>query len=123
MVTKITLGLIALFLVFANIATGFYPDTSSLTSSILIRLPLFCVFYLWGMWFEYDRRRRHIGLPFDTGMLIYPLWPVAIPYYLLRTQGEKGIRSLLVVFAVVLFSVILGTFLSAILNNLLVEAN
>lgn len=123
MVTKITLGLISLFLVFAYIATGFYPDTSNLTSSILIRLPLFCVFYLWGMWFEYDRRRRHIELPFDTGMLIYPLWPVAIPYYLLRTQGKKGIRSLLVLFAVVLFSVILGTVLSAILNNLLVEAS
>lgn len=82
MVTKITLGLITLFLVLANIAIGFYPDVSSLASFILTRLPLFCVFYLWGMWFEYDRRRRHIELPFDTGMLIYPLWPFAIPYYI-----------------------------------------
>jgi len=42
-------------------------------------------------WAYYDADRRDFDKPFDFGFLIYVFWPIALPWYLIKTRGIEGL--------------------------------
>jgi hypothetical protein len=46
-------------------------------------------------WAYYDADREDFNKPFDFGLFIYIFWPVAFPWYLLKTRGTDGSLMLL----------------------------
>src|SRR5262249_25191735 len=42
-------------------------------------------------WVKSDRRKRNVSVPLDHEALVFFAWPVAMPYYLYRTRGGKGL--------------------------------
>jgi len=54
---------------------------------------------MWGLvfvilsilWAYYDADRSDFEKPFDFGFLIYVFWPVAFPWYLVKTRGVEGL--------------------------------
>ena len=61
---------------------------------------------LWGfefqtllaVWVRMDRRRRNVSLPFEFDAFVFFGWPVALPYYLYRTRGSRGLLVTVVVY-------------------------
>ena len=53
---------------------------------------------LWGIaflittvfWAYYDADRGDFNKPFDFGLFIYVFWPIAFPWYLVKTRGAEG---------------------------------
>jgi len=43
------------------------------------------------LWANSDIDSTDLEKPFDFGFLIYILWPIAFPWYLIKTRGFKGI--------------------------------
>ena len=41
-------------------------------------------------WLAADSRRTHVAAVFDAGWLFYLGWPIAIPWYAVRTRGRAG---------------------------------
>ena len=54
---------------------------------------------LWGItffvlticWVKEDAKIKNYQLPFDFGFLLYVLWPITFPWYLISTRGADGI--------------------------------
>ena len=48
-----------------------------------------------ALWIEADSRRfTNVYRPYEYGFLVYLMWPVYLPYYLVRTRGARGIAWL-----------------------------
>lgn len=41
-------------------------------------------------WVVADSRHRKVATPIDQGWFVFFAWPVALPYYLIRTRGPRG---------------------------------
>jgi hypothetical protein len=44
----------------------------------------------WSWWVFVDRRRRGISYPFEFDALVFFLWPVVVPYYLLQSRAGRS---------------------------------
>jgi len=54
------------------------------------------VFFITTMfWAYYDADREGFDKPFDFGLFIYVFWPVAFPWYLIKTRGADGALMLI----------------------------
>jgi hypothetical protein len=55
--------------------------------------------YLWYATFSYlvalaieaDRKSRQLAAPFEYGAFVFFAWPVAVPYYLFKVRGWRGL--------------------------------
>lgn len=53
---------------------------------------------VWGLvfalltiiWAVDDAKRQRLEVPFEFGFLMYMVWPLAFPYYLVSTRGVDG---------------------------------
>jgi hypothetical protein len=46
---------------------------------------------LLAIWVYLDRQRRHLSLPFEFGAFVFFAWPIAVPYYLIKSRGTRGL--------------------------------
>lgn len=53
---------------------------------------------LLAIWVRMDRRRRNVSLPFEFDAFVFFGWPLALPYYLYRTRGRRGLAVTLAVY-------------------------
>jgi hypothetical protein len=44
----------------------------------------------WSWWVFVDRRRRGISYPFEFDALVFFLWPLVVPYYLLQSRAVRS---------------------------------
>jgi len=54
-------------------------------------------------WVEVDRRQYAVSAPFEYAAFVFFLWPVAVPYHLIKTRGWNGV-ALGLAFLVLAFS-------------------
>jgi hypothetical protein len=47
------------------------------------------------LWLCQDARRRRIGAVTDLGFLLMVFWPIAIPWYVFKSRGLRGVLVLL----------------------------
>ena len=52
-------------------------------------------------WVHFDRQGRDLGLPFEFEAFVFFAWPIALPYYLVKSRGSRGLL-LFAVFLVLL---------------------
>ena len=50
-------------------------------------------------WVYLDRQTSHLSLPFEFDAFVFFLWPVALPYYLYKSRGGRGLLLMAFVFA------------------------
>jgi hypothetical protein len=43
------------------------------------------------LWVNCDADWNEFEKPFDFGFIVYVLWPVALPWYLVHTRGVEGL--------------------------------
>jgi hypothetical protein len=46
---------------------------------------------LLSLWIHADTRLQRIHQPLDFGFIFLGFWPLALPYYLIKTRGTRGI--------------------------------
>jgi hypothetical protein len=53
--------------------------------------------FLWivGWWLHRDSRLRNIPWIYDMGMFLYLLWPLIMPYHLIKTRGSQALFPIL----------------------------
>jgi len=61
--------------------------TQTLWAGVFVLLSIF--------WAYYDAEREDFDKPFDFGFLVYVFWPVAFPWYLIKTRGTEGVLVLI----------------------------
>src|SRR5436189_4156371 len=66
-----------------------------------------------GWWMRNDCRKLGLKWVFDMGMFLFILWPIILPYHLLKTRRGKGFLVILGFVGVWIFSVVVGAILSA----------
>jgi len=52
-------------------------------------------------WVYFDRQGRDLRLPFEFEAFVFFAWPIALPYYLVKSRGPRGLL-LFAVFIVLL---------------------
>jgi hypothetical protein len=58
-----------------------------------------------AMWIDADSRgNSKVYRPYDFGFLMYLVWPLYLPYYLIRTRGTWGVAWLIGFVALYLLS-------------------
>jgi hypothetical protein len=61
-----------------------------------------------AIWARADALARRTGQPFDFGFYVMFLWPVVLPYHMVRTRGIKGFIGFLGLGALYLAPFLLG---------------
>ncbi len=59
----------------------------------------FAFSYVMAWWVHHDRRIRGFSVPFEFDAFVFFGWPIAVPYYLWRTRGRRGVLLSLGVWA------------------------
>ncbi len=67
------------------------------------------------VWADRDRKNNDFSGVFDFGAYMYFAWPVALPYYLIRTRGLKGLVIYLGFWGLYLVPYIAGAFVYVLL--------
>ena len=105
------------FVAVTQIVSGVYlgrdlepPDSFSL---------LYALGFIWviGWWLRSDSRRRGVSWPLDMGLFIYIAWPIVLPYYLLKTRGQKGLLVILLFAGVYAGALVAGAVLGGLLTT------
>jgi|SRR5215475_9072797 len=50
-------------------------------------------------WVHLDKQNKRLNLPFEFDAFVFFGWPVALPYYLYRTRGKRGLLITTAVYA------------------------
>jgi len=89
----------AAFIYATAVITGFgggaYKARGMEVPGALVLLGYLAFTSLLGYWVQKDTGRSGVWHVFDLGFLMYLLWPVMVPYYLLKTRGAKGLLPVL----------------------------
>jgi hypothetical protein len=72
------------------------PGESAALESVFQQLLL-------AMWVYLDRQGRQIKLPFEFDAFVFFAWPVALPYYLVKSRGARGLLFILLCFFLLVF--------------------
>jgi hypothetical protein len=52
-----------------------------------------------ALWVSLDKQGRHLRLPFEFDAFVFFAWPIALPYYLVKSRGARGLLLAALVFA------------------------
>jgi hypothetical protein len=52
-----------------------------------------------ALWVYLDRQGRQLRLPYEFEAFVFFSWPVALPYYLVKSRGARGVLLAAVFFA------------------------
>ena len=88
---SVTLLIISLLMSIVDVALNLQGrEVSELTYVIWN----FIFFISTVLWVKYDAQKNHFPRPFEFDFLVYLFWPVAFPWYLIKTRGIEGILLL-----------------------------
>ena len=88
---KLFLQLIILTAVFAIGLSILVVQGSSLRPQATEVLWTFEFRTLLAIWVRINRSNRSLSLPFEFDAFVFFAWPVAVPYYLYRIRGRRGL--------------------------------
>ncbi|MGO9272555.1 MAG: hypothetical protein ACLQOO_20370 [Terriglobia bacterium] len=79
----------------AGFASGAYK-AHGIEPSMAFRFLTYVGFLaLMSYWVQKDSSRSAVWRVFDLGFFMYLLWPVIVPYYLIKTRGPKGLLPII----------------------------
>jgi hypothetical protein len=59
-------------------------------------------------WVYFDRQGRDLGLPFEFDAFVFFAWPIALPYYLVKSRGSRGLLLFAVFFALLVVPAVIA---------------
>ena len=101
-------GLLYIFLVLTQIATGAYGASGLEPPASFTFINTFGFLWIIGWWLRVDSERRGMGWVFDMGLFLYIAWPFILPYYVLKSRGPKGLLAILCFVAVYIGATLVG---------------
>ena len=110
------LGMIVVLLFVYNVAFYLYYATG-IEPPAAVEF-MFTVAFVCGVvwWMKAEAYRRQLQLTYCPGLILGILWPIAVPYYLLKTRGARGLIPL----AIFIGSFVVANILGALVYILLV---
>ena len=91
-------GLLAVFLLL-NLANALYSAADLPVPGGVNLVCYFLVATIVYFWFKRFAEAHSLSLPFDMGWFLYVAWWAIVPFYLIKVQGRKAVRTILVVVA------------------------
>jgi hypothetical protein len=67
-----------------------------------------------ALWVQGDRRKRQVSVPYEFDAFVFFFWYVAMPYYLYKTRGWRGLMVALAIVILVATPVMVSTILEAV---------
>jgi hypothetical protein len=67
-----------------------------------------------ALWVRTDRRKRGVSVPYEFDAFVFFFWYVAMPYYLYKTRGWRGLMIVLGIAILVVTPTVVSTVLGAI---------
>jgi hypothetical protein len=83
------------FVVITQIGRGVYIVFEGDAPASLTLVTALGFVWIVGWWMRRDSRQRGISWVYDMGMFLYILWPIIMPYYLLKSRGVRGLLIIL----------------------------
>ena len=104
-------GLLYLFLVLTQTATGAYRVSGIEPPASFTVVYILGFLWIIGWWLRADSRKRGISWVFDMGLFLYVAWPLILPYYILKSRGGKGLLAILCFVATYIGATLVGAML------------
>jgi hypothetical protein len=91
---RLATGLVVTSVFLPRLIYGIYGGLGTEAPESLF--PLTAAFYLMSMWawFSAYGRTRKVPRVMDMGWLVMMAWPVVLPYYIIRSEGRKGLTRI-----------------------------
>jgi hypothetical protein len=67
-----------------------------------------------AIWVYLDRQSRRLSLPFEFEAFVFFAWPIALPYYLVKSRGARGLLLVALFFALLVLSSVVAQLLQAL---------
>ena len=83
------------FVVISQVGHGIYLVNEGRAPAVITFFSALGLVWLVGWWLRRDSRPRNLTSVYDLGMFRYILWPLIMPYYLLKTRGARGLLVVL----------------------------
>ncbi|WNO09149.1 hypothetical protein [Teredinibacter sp. KSP-S5-2] len=83
-----TIGLISLLFSILQVKFGLQEmDVSPQTDALW----MFIFALLVAVWATKEPKQKEFSAPFEFGAFLYFVWPIVLPYYLVKTRGLEGV--------------------------------
>lgn len=89
---SIVVVLLLLSLLMGVVAVGAAVNDLEISSNTLSLWSISFV-VLTIIWVHKDSQQKKFQTPFEFGFLMYVLWPIVFPWYLVSTRGSRGLVS------------------------------
>ena len=102
------------FAIVSEIGDGFYKVTDGEPRGFTVASG---IGFLWilGWWMRRDSRLRRIPWIYDMGMFLNILWPIIMPYYLLKSRGARGLLYILSFAGAYIGGLVVGAIVASLL--------
>jgi len=98
--TSFLASLIFLTLIYTSAGTVLASHHVSLSEESALLWRFLSSFFI-ACWVHLDRRTRKLNWPFEFDAFVFFAWPVALPYYLLKSRGMRGLLLAALIFALI----------------------
>ncbi len=116
--------LLAAFLVVTGLANGLYAARGIEPSPITIWLYVIGLVHILWYWIHSDCQRLGINEPLDLGFFLMAGWPVAYPYYLVKTRGwGRGLLMVAGMIGLIVGWYVLGIVTALVARLIMLMAN
>ena len=83
------------FVLITQFAYGLYLGQQIEAPGIYRLLHWGAQLWILGWWLRADSAKRGVGWVYDMGLFLWIMWPLVMPYYLIKTRRAKGLFVIL----------------------------
>ena len=83
------------FVVITQFVNGLYVGQQIEAPGLYMLLRWGAQLWILGWWLRRDSGKRGVGWVYDMGLFLWIMWPLLMPYYLIKTRRAKGLLVIL----------------------------
>ena len=83
------------FVLITQFAYGLYLGQQIEAPGLYMLLHRVAQVWILGWWLRRDSGKRGVGWVYDMGLFLWIMWPLLMPYYLIKTRRAKGLLVIL----------------------------
>ena len=83
------------FVVITQFAYGLYVGQQIEAPGLYMLLRWGAQLWILGWWLRADSGKRGVGWVYDMGLFLWIMWPLLMPYYIIKTRRAKGLLVIL----------------------------
>ena len=106
--------LLYMFVVITQIGFGIYYGSQVEPPPAYTLLYALALLWIIGWWLRTDSRKRGIAWVYDMGLFLIIAWPFIMPFYLVKSRGDKGLFAILGFVGAYVGAVLIGIIVSVL---------